>query len=236
MTDIVLVNRSTVLSDAEIQSVIPAFQAQVAEDWLSHWPGRGANLHFAGLRGLVPVGMWPLYILDVTDVPGAGGYHDDDSGLPQGKVFAADAMQYGEAWTVDATHELLEMLGDPDVNTILPIPHTRLHCYQEVCDAVEADRYGYTKPRWPHVRLTDFCYPAYFTGGHGPYDAMRHLTKPAPALLHGGYLGIELANGEWTQIVKQDLDGKLSRRAQRNGRTYRRLGHLGLGALGLGQP
>jgi hypothetical protein len=55
--------------------------------------------------------MWPLSILDTTDVPGAGGYHDDDGGLVQGCVFAADAMQYGEAWTVNATHELLEMLG-----------------------------------------------------------------------------------------------------------------------------
>jgi hypothetical protein len=220
VTDIVLVNRSTVLSDAEIHAVIPALQAQVTEDWLPHWPGRGATVHFATL---VPAGMWPLYILDTTDVPGAGGYHDDDSGLPQGKVFAGDAMRYGEAWTVDASRELLEMLGDPDVNTILPILHTPYHCYQEVCDAVENDRYGYTKPRWAAVRLTDFCYPAYFTGGHGPFDAMRHLTKPVPALLHGGYLGIELPNGEWTQIVERRTDGTISRRAQRSGRTSRRL-------------
>ena len=74
------------------------------------------------------------------------------------------------------------------------------------------------------MRLTDFCYPAYFTGAPGPYDAMRHLTKPAPALLHGGYLGIELPDGEWTQIVKRREDGTMSRRAQRSGRTSRRLG------------
>jgi hypothetical protein len=221
--DIVIVNRSTVLPDAEAYAPLPAFQAQVTEDWLPHWPGRGATLHFAGLRQVVPSGMWPLYILDTTDVPGAGGYHDDDGGLVQGKIFAADAMAYGEAWTVDLSHELLEMLGDPDVNTILPIPHTSWHCYQEVCDAVEADQYGYTKPRWPGVLLSDFCYPAYFKGGPGPYDAMRHLTKPAPALLHGGYLGIELANGDWTQIVKRRADGTMSRRAQRIGRTNRRV-------------
>lgn len=223
MTDIVLVNRSTVLTDAAIQAVIPAFQAQVTEDWLPHWPGRSATVHFAALLGSVPAGMWPLYILDTTDVPGAGGYHDDDTGTPQGKVFAGDAMQYGEAWTVDATHELLEMLGDPDTNTIIPLPH-QLHCLQEVCDAVEADQYGYTKPRWPEVLLSDFCYPAYFTGGHGPFDAMRHLTKPAPALLHGGYLGIELPDGQWTQIVKRRADGTTSRREQRRGRTSDRLG------------
>jgi hypothetical protein len=227
MTDIVLINQSTVLSDAEIQAVIPALQAQVSEDWLAHWPGRGATLHFASASHVYPSAWWPLYILDHTDVAGAGGYHDDDGGLPQGKVFAADAMMYGEAWTVDASHEALEMLGDPTVNAIVPLPHfPRYHCYQEVCDAVEADQFGYSKPRWPHVRLSDFCYPSYFTGqldSSRRFDAMGHLNAPAPALLSGGYLGIELPNGHWTQIVQRRADGRMSRRAQRIGRTARRL-------------
>src|SRR5262249_61041652 len=104
--------------------------------------------------------MWPLNILDTTDVPGAGGYHDDDTGLPEGKVFAGDAIKYGEAWTVDLTHELLEMLGDPLVNAILPIPHTAWHCYEEVCDAVEDDRYGFAKPQFPPGLFADFVFPA----------------------------------------------------------------------------
>jgi hypothetical protein len=224
VTDIVIVNRCTVLSDAAIQTVIPALQAQVSEEWSREWPGRGAALHFAGLNAAVPKGMWPLYILDTTDVPGAGGYHDDDGGLPQGKVFAADAMHYGEAWTVDTSHELLEMLGDPDVNAILRIPHTRWRCFQEVCDAVEADQYGYHKvSRWPHILLSDFCLPAYFTGQGTKFDVMGHLTQPAPALLPGGYLGIELPNGQWTQITARHADGTMSRRARRHGRTGRRL-------------
>lgn len=225
MTDIVLVNRYTAAFDAELRSALPAFQAQVTEDWLPHWPGRGATLHFAGFGEAVPAGMQPLYHYATTDIPGAGGYHDADGGLPQGKVFVADALSYGIAWPVDTSHEILEMLGDPYVNTIRAIRGTRLHCYQEVCDAVEADRYGYSKPRWPHVRLTDFCYPAYFTGERGgKFDAMGHLTGPAPTLLHGGYLGIQLPNGQWTQIVMRREDGSMSRRAQRDGRTANRLG------------
>jgi hypothetical protein len=225
MTDVVIVNRSTVLTDAEIRAFIPAFQAQVSEDFAQHWHFT-ATLHFAGLLDAVPTGMWPLYILDTTDVPGAGGYHEDDTGIPTGKVFAADAIQFGEAWTVDASHEGLEMLADSDADTILPLPapYSQYHCLQEVCDAVEADRYGYVKPRWPKVRLTDFCYPAYFTGGPGPYDAMRHLSRPAPALLSGGYLGIELPDGEWTQIIKRDELGRASRRSYRlHSRLGRRL-------------
>jgi len=225
MTDIVIVNRCTVLTDAQIKACLPAFQAQVLEDFAPHWHYT-ATLHFAGLKNAVPSGMWPLYILDTTDVPGAGGYHDDNTGTPEGKVFAADALQYGEAWTIDLTHELLEMLADADANTILPLPapYSQYHCLQEVCDAVEADRNGYAKHRWPTVRLTDFCYPAYFTGGPGPYDAMRRLRGPAPALLSGGYLGIELPDGQWTQITKRDELGGASRRSHRmHSRLGRRL-------------
>ena len=54
MADIVLVNRSTVLTDIDIKAAIPALQAQITEDWLPHWPGRGATLHFAGSADAVP--------------------------------------------------------------------------------------------------------------------------------------------------------------------------------------
>jgi hypothetical protein len=225
VTDIVIVNRSTVLTDAEIEKAMPAFQDQVTHDWLPHWPGRGATLHFAGKDAAVPKGMWPLYVLDHTDVPGAGGYHDDDNNLPQGKVFAADAMEYGEHWTVDLSHELLEMLGDPTTNTIIAIPRSPLHCLQEVCDAVEADQYGYERDG---VLLSDFVLPGYFTGHLGTnepphaYDFKGHLRNPVPSLLHGGYLGIQLPDGEWTQIIKRRADNKkVSRRADRSGRSVR---------------
>lgn len=222
MADIVLVNYSTVLTDDEIEAVIPAFQAQVTEDWEPAWAGRGATIHFASRDTKLAEGWWPLYILDHTDIQGAGGYHQDDTGTPTGKVFAGDAMEFGEAWTVDATHELLEMLGDPQTNTILPIPYTHLHCLQEVCDACEADRYAYEKNG---VLVSDFVLPGYFTGKGGPdFDFKGHLLGHAPTLLHGGYLGIELPNGQWTQVVKRDETGFMSRRAMSSHRMLRRLG------------
>jgi hypothetical protein len=196
----------------------------VTDDWAPHWPENGAQtkLHFAGKDSQVPQGLWPLFIYDHTDVPNAGGYHDDDAGLVQGKVFAGDAMQFGEAWTVDATHELLEMLGDPETNAILPIPYTHLHCLQEVCDAVEADRYAYHKDG---VLVSDFVLPGYFAGKGGPhFDFAGHLTGHVATLLHGGYLGIQLPDGRWTQIVKRDEAGNMSRRAIRSHRTAGRLG------------
>jgi len=226
---LVLVNRCTVLTDAQISVVIPAFQAQVTEDWLPHWPGRDATIGFVGLNGSVPNGVWPLYILDHTDIPGAGGYHDDDMSLVQGKVFAADAMELGQQWTVDASHELLEMLGDPLADTILPIPppagmpHLNWHCLQEVCDACEEDLYAYMKKG---LLVSDFCLPSYFTHAGPPYDFRGQLPGPSPTLLPGGYLGIELPNGQWTQVTSPFADGKMSRRAKNNHRIGRRVAAL----------
>jgi hypothetical protein len=37
-------------------------------------------------------------------------------GLPLGKVFAGTDKAFGTQWTVTASHELLEMLGDPAIN------------------------------------------------------------------------------------------------------------------------
>jgi hypothetical protein len=37
-------------------------------------------------------------------------------GFPIGKVFAASDLKAGTSWTVTASHELLEMLGDPNIN------------------------------------------------------------------------------------------------------------------------
>jgi hypothetical protein len=64
-----------------------------------------------------PKGSWPLYLMDHSDEPGALGYHMDEHGRVEGKVFAADDQKYGVSWTIDLTHELLEMLGGPPMHS-----------------------------------------------------------------------------------------------------------------------
>ncbi len=206
--NVALVNRSTVLSDSDIQLVLPAFQAQVTEDFAPHW-NVTAVLSFVGLDEEVPDGVIPLYVLDHTDVPDAGGYHDDSMGTIYGRVFALDSIEGGQAWTVDASHELLEILGDPTINAMALLPD-RKACLREACDPVEADELAYQKLG---VTVTDFVLPRYyddaFNGGQGiAYDFMEHLRAPAPSLLEGGYLGIlDLDTGMWGQITMFDALG-----------------------------
>jgi hypothetical protein len=217
MTEIVIVNRCSVLSDAHIQAVIPAIQAQVTEDFAPIWEA-GAEIEFVGKGGKVPKGSWPLYMMDHSDEPGALGYHVDQHGRIEGKVFAADDQRYGVSWTVDLSHELLEMLGDPTTEDMINLPDGR-QCIREVCDAVEDDSIAYMKRG---VLVSDFVTPKYFfkAGGADKYDFCGKLEAPAPALTAGGYLGIyDPKTGQWTQVTARLHNGRQSYRSRRHGRT-----------------
>src|SRR5207244_6897591 len=121
-------------------------QTQVQRDFAPVW-GIDADLSFVPQDSAPPSGAWWLVILDNSDQAGALGYHDvTNQGMPLGKVFAATDQQFGSQWTATASHELLEMLGDPEINLTVFVQSSQsagvLYAY-EVCDACEADQFGY---------------------------------------------------------------------------------------------
>src|SRR5258708_5261525 len=137
---IAVINASTVLTDAQVKAAVPALQTQVHRDFAPAW-GVDADLSFVPKGESPDPGAWWLVILDTSDAAGALGYHDlTNEGLPLGKVFAKSDIDLGYAWTVTASHELLEMLGDPDINLTAFVEYTDksgiLYAY-EVCDACE---------------------------------------------------------------------------------------------------
>jgi len=171
--------------------------------------------------------MW-LVVLDNSDQAGALGYHDlTPNGLPMGKIFAGSDLQYGSKWTVTASHELLEMLGDPDINLCASVANDdgslRLYAY-EVADACEADQYAY---QIGDVWVSDFVYPAWFESFREPnstqFDKQNHLTAPFQ-LLPGGYIGIldTTSTHGWTQLTAQGAPPSYELRARVGSRRERR--------------
>src|SRR5579863_9555729 len=184
--NISVVNASSVLSDIAIQPAVDALQKQVDNDFGPAW-GVTVKLNFVPQGNPPPAGSWLLVILDDSDQAGALGYHDLTSdGLPLGKVFAATDVKFGSNWTVTASHELLEMLADPNINLTVFVQSGsaagRLYAY-EVCDACENDQFGYLIG---DVLVSDFVYPAWFEdfrpANSTQFDQGQRITQPLQLL------------------------------------------------------
>jgi hypothetical protein len=195
------------VTDAELASAVPILQKQVRRDFAPIW-GIDADVALVGPGQMPPSGSWWLVILDNSDQAGALGYHDLTSeGLPLGKVFAGTDKQFGYKWTVTASHELLEMLGDPDINLTVFSQATAtegvLVAY-EVCDPCEDDVYGYDIDG---VTVSDFVYPTWFESfrtGDTQFDQQKQIHKPF-GILSGGYISEfdVRAGAGWHQVASR---------------------------------
>jgi hypothetical protein len=200
-----VINASTVVKDTDVPPVVEALQVQVHDHFAPIW-GVDADLKVVAKGQKPPAGTWWLTILDNSDQAGALGYHDlTTDGLPIGKVFARTDQEFGEDWAVTASHELLELLADPNINlTVFEQTDAggRIYAY-EVCDACEAEKFAY---KINGIKVSDFVFPAWFESFRKPgstkFDYQKRIKKPFQ-LLAGGYIGIyDVAAGTgWTQLT-----------------------------------
>lgn len=224
MTTIDIINTvPNLVSSIKLGSCLPAFQ-RYANLICVHWMLSPVTLRFVRLADANPENWW-LLINGRSDQPGALGYHDEHpNGLPFSRVFATDDYEAGASLTVTLTHELAEMLVDPNPDTRAKLwraPDRRDYLV-EVGDPVEDDIYSFTLPG-SKVKLSDFVLPAYYSTGPGPYDYSRYLRHPAPALMSGGYISY-LENNQWHQLNASLANGRQSYRAMRAGRSMRARG------------
>lgn len=208
-TTIAIKNMSTAVTDSQLSTVVTALQTQVTRDWYPAWRTT-ANLIRLTKTQAVPAGAWPIYILDNSDVEGALGYHDETNGVPYGRVFVKTAQHYGYSWTVTLSHELLEMLGNPNINQTVfnQVSNTEGNIYfMEVGDPCEDDSMGY---KINNVLVSDFAYPAWYdatqTRPGTRYDHTRHLTAPFQ-IGAGGYVSVFNVYGGsgWTTLTQHNV-------------------------------
>jgi hypothetical protein len=203
---VAILNRSSVLTDSDVARIVAALQKQVTNHFAPAW-GIGARLKFvpkADLEGWK--GAWNLVVLDTSDEATALGYHDfTPEGLPVGKAFAKTDQLYGALPSVTLSHELLEMLGDPEINLCAEARDGTVYAYEN-CDAVEADQLGY---QVDGVTVSDFVTPEWFSdslAGHEVrFDFRGHVSGPFE-LAAGGYISIRRPGQGWTQVFADEVD------------------------------
>lgn len=187
---IAVLNQSTSITDVELESVVSALQTQVHRDFAPVW-GIDADLTFVPNISRPPSASWWLVFLDTSDQAGALGYRDlTPEGLPMAKIFVKSAFENNCAWTVTASHVLLEMLANPRLNLTVFVQTTEkkgtLYPH-EVCNPCGGDQQGY---RIDGTLVSDFVFPAWFENfrkrGSTQFDYCRHIKGPFE-ILSGGY-------------------------------------------------
>ena len=114
MLQIAVINESTVIADADVQAMLPAFTQQWNLDLQPIWGVEDATFSFVPKNETPASGTWWVVFLDDSDQAGALAYHDlTNEGLPISKVFVKAILADNASVSVGATHEICEMAVDP---------------------------------------------------------------------------------------------------------------------------
>jgi hypothetical protein len=167
-------------------AIAEALSVQIQRDFAPAWGVEDATVTVNG-RGD------KIHFFDNAHARDGYGYHEvDPQGQPYAHVAAEASLHAGNTWvsgtdaiSASASHEVLEMLGDPWANEWCFDGNAKLWS-REVCDPVQEDIYT-IRVGQIEVTVSNFVLPAYFNpAADGPYDYLGVLTKPF-TLAKGGY-------------------------------------------------
>jgi hypothetical protein len=181
---IALVDSSGHIDAEELALVAGVLNEQVQADFAPAWKVAAT----VGAYPSAPEGTWRIEVVAEMDQQGALGYHADDHHQPYAKVL----YQEGQ-WSVTASHELLEMLGDPWGNRLHGAAalagwkgsSPRVRYLVELCDPCEAFTY-----QVGGVVLSDFLIPPFYRSSDRAVAGYSHtgrLTSPLE-VADGGYI------------------------------------------------
>lgn len=218
-----VINKSTVVSDADLAKICAAIELQIHRDFAPIWTmGYGAQVAVRGtpVKSSRTARHLTVFVLDDSDVANALGYHDvDEHGNPLGKVFAATDLKYGLELSVTMSHEILEMLGDMFCSDGWFVDSHRWFA-REMSDPCEADKLGY---EINGVLVSDFVTPEWFQiGSDGPWS-FRDSLPGALTLAPGGYCSLWSQATGWIQDNKAAEVGVTSRLVTSTRHTLRQL-------------
>ena len=142
LRQVAIVSEESSIDFADVSKVSAGIQKQVTRDFSPIWDIDATVDAFSKLED-VPVGYWPVIIRKNIGAPGAGGFHQDNSGQPFALVKAS------RRWSITASHETLDAcrpIRQP--NGIGDSPKSdqgRVEFLVEVCDPSEGPDFGYIK-------------------------------------------------------------------------------------------
>ena len=211
---VALVSQSNLIPRADVSKVAAAIQKQATRDLAPIWSVSATVDAFDALDD-VPIGYWPLVVMDNINTPGASGIHEDKNGQPYALISASADL---DVWSLTASHEAMEMLVDPFGRRMVAgdapadSGQGRVSYLVEVCDPCESAAFAYSSNA---IRVSDFYTPAYFDPvlAEGVQYSFTGAVKGPRQILNGGYLSWQdPETGIWWQATKFDGDQQVIRR------------------------
>lgn len=196
--DFIVMNIDTALTAAELTAYAAAQQRQIREHWAPAWQADPTMT--VNVLGAAPVAACSVEIrlIKKPTMAGAIGYHDQKpDGTPIIYVFTDLAISLGDPWTTVASHEVLEVLGDPRLRRCIEMDDGTIWD-AEACDRVEGDKYLIDG-----VWVSNFNTPECFEPPKDPtgvkYDYLGCTTKPNEVRSNGGYAQQLVSGKGWVQ-------------------------------------
>ena len=205
---IAVLNKSTLVSDNEVDLMCQAIQKQMDFHVAPAWEQKPAIIKFYKNKILVPKGSYIITVTDKSsDVEDEGdfGYHSIDNGDVYGYVFVKPILDDGGEVLYDEqndqnisvcsvlSHEIIETWGDRFANFWADGPEIDAGSEYalELCDPVEADSYV-IEINDIKMSVSNFVYPSWFNPQAKspkdlPFDYMSKLTAPF-TMTSGGYM------------------------------------------------
>jgi mannose-6-phosphate isomerase-like protein (cupin superfamily) len=178
-------------------ATVAALNVQVTQHLPRYWrTAPAAIVRQLNKHERLPLGVWPIMLVDSlpNDV---GGFHYTSHNQPAAKIVAKPDSDH---WTIDASHEALEMLIDPSGNRLqaaqaielledgtIADADGELEYLLEICDPCEGKQFAY---RVQDIWMSDFVTPDFYADStlkglrwsfSGSVEAPRRICQ-------GGYI------------------------------------------------
>lgn len=212
MTLITVVNRSSLMSNTDVQLAVRAVAWQVRYQAAPMWGKNPLSVVYSPTEQAAPPGSWVIGVFDDSDQAGALGWHNLGQGdIVYGRVFVRPVLTHGgNALTAPLSvasvlsHEVLETFIDPYCNLYADADGVRSIAV-EVGDPVEGDSYVIPVSGTP-VQVSNFVLPRWFDPAAtvGPFDQLNKLKGPF-SMTPGGYL-IVMQDGAVTQVFGERFE------------------------------
>lgn len=189
-----LVDKTGKIDTQLLQETAAAIGIQITRDLSPIWNVQ-ATVQYLQSPANIPVGVWPVFLVAKLP-PDEGGFHLDKKNQPYAEVIGTpDSAD----WTIDASHEIVEMLVDPAGNRLQTsraigisgngVQDTtgEFEYLVEACDPCEANDYAYSING---IAVSDFITPHFYdpVAASGANYSFGGNIKAPRQLLPGGYI------------------------------------------------